>query len=118
MSVVAEVMHTACSDDILVLDAPLALAVDEATTAARAAGALLTTEVGLLGAAAALVFANAAADAEQDGGDKEAGESGPSETVGVLAELGLLTSGPEGVATLDSPGTVILLGNAFQRRLR
>jgi len=93
-----------CGLLVLVLDAPLALGVDEAAAAAGAAGALLAAEVGLLGAAAALVLADAAADAEEDGRDEEAGECGPGEAVGVAAEAGILSGGAEGVAADDGPG--------------
>lgn len=98
---------------VLVLDAPLALGVDEAAAAAGAAGALLAAEVGLLRAAAALVLADAAADAEEDGRDEEAGECGPGEAVGVAAEAGILSGGAEGVAADDGPGAVVLLVNWF-----
>lgn len=89
--------------DILVLDAPLALVVNEAATAA---GAPLTAEVRLPGVAAGVALANAATDAEQDGGDEEAGEGTPGETVGVGANASLLAGGAEVVAADDSPGAV------------
>lgn len=101
--------HEASSDNVLVLDAPLTLAVDEAAAATGAAGALLAAKVGFLVAAAAIVLADAAANAEQDGRDEEAGESGPGEAISVPAEASILAGGPECVATDDSPGTVILL---------
>lgn len=89
--------------DILVLDAPLALVIDEAATAT---GAPLAAEVGLLGVAAGIVLANAATDAEEDSSDEEAGECTPGETVGVGANAGLLAGGAEVVAADDSPGAV------------
>lgn len=88
---------------ILVLDAPLALVVDEATTAASAP---LAAKVRLLGVAAGLGLANAATDTEQDGCNEEACEGAPGEAVGVGADAGLLAGRAEVVAADDGPGTV------------
>lgn len=91
------------SGNILVLDAPLALVVNEATTAASAP---LATEVRVLGVAARLRLANAATDTEQDGCDEEACEGAPGEAVCVSANASLLAGRAEVVATDDSPGAV------------
>jgi len=88
---------------ILLLDAPLALVVDEAATAA---GAPLAAEVRLLGVAARLVLANTASDAEEHGGNEEAGECTPGEAVCVSADTCLLSSRAECVAAHDSPRAV------------
>jgi hypothetical protein len=88
---------------ILVLDAPLALVVDEATTAASAP---LAAEVRVLGVAARLRLANAATNAEQDGCDEEACEGAPGEAVCVGADAGLLAGRAEVVAADHGPGTV------------
>lgn len=87
--------------DILVLDASLALVVDEATTAASGP---LTAKVGFLSVAARLALANATTNAEQDGCNEEAGEGAPGEAVGVSANAGLLAGRAEGVAADDGPG--------------
>src|SRR4051812_50826 len=89
--------------NILVLDAPLALVVDEATTAASAS---LAAKVRVLGVAAGLGLANAAADAEQNCGDEEACEGAPGEAVGVGANAGLLAGRAEVIAADDGPGTI------------
>ena len=93
----------AARGNILVLDAPLALVVDEATTATCA---LLAAKVRLLGIAARLVLADTASDAEKHGGNEEAGECTPGEAVCVGADAGLLTSRAECVAADDSPCAV------------
>jgi len=86
--------------NILVLDAPLALVVNEA---AAAAGAPLAAEVRLLGVAARLLLANTASDAEEYGSNEEAGECTPGEAVCVSADTSLLASGAECVAAHDGP---------------
>lgn len=86
---------------VLILHAPPAFAIPEAATAARAP---LAAEVRRLGTA--LVLAHATADAEQDGGNQEAGHGGPSKSVAVLAQLGRLIVAAKDVATLDSPRAV------------
>ena len=68
------------SSVILILDASSALAIPEAATGSRTP---LATEVAAAGARLGLVFA--AAYAEEDGGDEEAGEGCPCEGVGVGA---------------------------------
>jgi hypothetical protein len=89
-------------DNILVLDAPLALVVDEATTAASAP---LATKVRLLGVAASLALTDAAADTEENGRNEEAGKGAPCEAVGVGANAGLLAGRAESVAADDGPCT-------------
>lgn len=85
---------------VLVLDAPLALVVDEA---AAAAGAPLAAEVGLLGVAAGFILADAASNAEQHGCNQVACKCSPCEAVCVGADLGRLAGGAESVASDDSP---------------
>ena len=87
MMLVLRDMRLSFEIHILVLDAPLALVVDEATTAASAS---LAAKVRLLGVAARLGLANAATDTEQDGCNEEARESAPGEAVCVGADAGLL----------------------------
>jgi len=72
---------------ILVLDASLALVVDEASTAASAP---LAAKVRLLCVAARLVLADTASNTEEHGGNEEAGERTPCETVCVAANASLL----------------------------
>jgi len=96
-------MQLGCGMHILVLDTPLALVVDEATTAASAS---LAAKVRLLGVAARLGLANAATDTEQDGCNEEACEGAPGEAVGVGTDAGLLAGRAEVVAADDGPGTV------------
>ena len=106
MMLVLRDMRLSFEIHILVLDAPLALVVDEATTAASAP---LAAKVRLLGVAAGLGLANAAADTEQDGRDEEACEGAPGEAVSVGTNASLLAGRAEVVAADDGPGTVEML---------
>ena len=103
MMLVLRDMRLSFEIHILVLDAPLALVVDEATTAASAP---LAAKVRLLGVAAGLGLANAAADTEQDGRDEEASEGAPGETVGVGTDTSFLAGRAEVVTADDGPGAV------------
>lgn len=79
-------------------DPPVAAAVDEAATAARAP---LAAEVALLLGGA--VFSYAAANAEEEGGEKEGGEGTPGETHCVLANAGGHAIASERVTAFDNP---------------
>lgn len=87
---------------VLLLDASLALRVDEATTGA---GAGLATEHAALARSGASSLGNGTANAEEDHGEEVGGKGCPSPSEGVGTEMGALSVATEGVAALDEACT-------------
>ena len=83
---------------VLLLDASLALRVDEAATGA---GASLATEHATLARSGGARLGNGTANAEQDHGEEVGGKGCPSPSEGVGTEMGALSVATEGVAALD-----------------
>jgi hypothetical protein len=87
---------------VLLLDASLALRVDEATTGA---GASLATEHAALARSGASSLGNGTANAEEDHGEEVGGKGCPSPSEGVGTEMGALSVATEGIAALDEACT-------------
>lgn len=87
---------------VLLLDASLALGVDEASTGA---GAGLATEHATLAGSAFLVLANGSTDAEENHSDEVGGESSPGPAKAVATETSILSVATESVATLNEACT-------------
>lgn len=87
---------------VLLLDASLALGVDEAATGA---GASLATEHAALARSAVARLGNGTTNTEENHGDEVGGESRPGPAEAVATEAGRLTVATEGVATLDEACT-------------
>ena len=90
---------------VLILNPPRTLRIDKAPPTAIALRTPLPSKVTRL-CVGALAFADAAAHAEEDGGDEEAGERRPCEGVGVDADAGGLVVFAECIAGEDRPGAV------------
>ena len=88
---------------VLLLDASLALGVDEASTGA---GAGLATEHAAFAGGAVAGLANGTTDAEEDHSDEVGGEGGPGPSEAVATETGILTVATESVAALNEACTV------------
>lgn len=83
---------------VLLLDASLALRVDEAATGA---GASLATEHAALARSGAARLGDSTANAEENHGEEVGGKGCPSPSEGVGTDFGTLSITTEGVATLD-----------------
>ena len=88
---------------VLLLDASLALGVDEAATGA---GAGLATEHTALAGSAVARLADGTTDAEEDHGEEVGGKGCPGPAKAVATETGILTVATESVAALNEACTV------------